>query len=177
MELGQTVCLPRAPRCPVCPLRLGCRAYAIGQPESYPAPRPRRKMEVCYLAVAAICRDGKFALVRGLDDGLLPDLWNFPSAFGDSREAARRALLDKLSVLLHPPATLPDSQVEIHHSITHRSIRAQIYPVELAAARRAAGVRWVRAKRLGFSAAADSAAVSALARKVAETLERRSADE
>jgi A/G-specific adenine glycosylase len=33
MELGQTVCLPRAPRCPICPLRNWCMAYARKIPE------------------------------------------------------------------------------------------------------------------------------------------------
>ncbi len=170
MELGQTVCLPRAPRCPVCPLRVGCGAYASGQPESYPEPRPRRRTEARHLAVAAIRSDGKFALVRGLDESLLPDLWNFPSAFGASREAARRALLDKLSALLSAPATLPAPRAEIRHSITHRSIRAQIYQVEMAAARRVHGLRWIPAWRLGVLDRAGSAAVSALARKVAAAL-------
>jgi len=170
MELGQTVCLPRAPRCPVCPLRVGCGAYASGRPESYPEPRPRRRTEVRHLAVAAIRSDSKFALVRGLDESLLPDLWNFPSAFGASRETARRALLDKLSALLSPPPTLPAPRAEIRHSITHRSIRAQIYPVEMAAARRVHGLRWVPAWRLGEVARTGSAAVSALARKVAAAL-------
>jgi A/G-specific adenine glycosylase len=170
MELGQTVCLPRAPRCPVCPLRFGCGAYAGGRPESYPEPRPRRRTEVRHLAVAAIRSDGKFALVRGLDESLLPDLWNFPSAFGASRKAARRALLDKLSALLFAPATLPAPRAEIRHSITHRSIRAQIYPIQLAAPRRLDGLRWVPARRLGVLARTGSAAVSALARKVAAAL-------
>src|SRR5438132_833606 len=121
-------CIAR--RCPGCPLRVGCGAYASGRPESYPEPRPRRRTEVRHLAVAAIRSDSKFALVRGLDESLLPDLWNFPSAFGASRETARRALLDKLSALLSVPATLPAPHAEIRHSITHRSIRAQIYQVE-----------------------------------------------
>ncbi|MGH9359886.1 MAG: A/G-specific adenine glycosylase, partial [Terriglobia bacterium] len=58
MELGQTICLPRAPRCQVCPVRPWCRAHQQGQPESYPAPRPRRVVEKRHLAVAII-RKGK----------------------------------------------------------------------------------------------------------------------
>ena len=34
MELGQTVCVPRAPRCVACPLRKCCQAYRCGEPES-----------------------------------------------------------------------------------------------------------------------------------------------
>ena len=39
MELGATVCRPRAPRCDRCPVRDGCAAHAAGGPE--PAPRRR----------------------------------------------------------------------------------------------------------------------------------------
>ena len=40
MELGATVCRPRAPRCPVCPIRDGCATHAAGRP---PASRQRRR--------------------------------------------------------------------------------------------------------------------------------------
>jgi len=41
MELGATVCTPRAPQCPVCPLRKLCVAHTHGREEAYPAPRVR----------------------------------------------------------------------------------------------------------------------------------------
>jgi A/G-specific adenine glycosylase len=40
MELGATVCRPRGPRCPVCPLRGGCATRAAGRT---PEPPPRRR--------------------------------------------------------------------------------------------------------------------------------------
>jgi len=39
MELGATVCRPRAPRCGECPVRAGCATHAAGGP----APLPRRR--------------------------------------------------------------------------------------------------------------------------------------
>jgi len=36
MELGATVCLPRAPRCADCPLARWCRGKAAGNPERFP---------------------------------------------------------------------------------------------------------------------------------------------
>jgi A/G-specific adenine glycosylase len=40
MELGATVCRPRAPLCPACPVRAGCAAHAAGGPAVVP---PRRR--------------------------------------------------------------------------------------------------------------------------------------
>jgi hypothetical protein len=84
MELGQTICLPHGPRCSACPLAIGCGGYRSGNPEDFPIPRPRRAAESHYLAVALLRRGTRVALARGLDEGLLDDLWNFPSTFGGS---------------------------------------------------------------------------------------------
>ena len=54
MELGATVCLPRQPRCLLCPLRPGCAAAAEGRPELYPPPRRRRQTEIRWLLVAVV---------------------------------------------------------------------------------------------------------------------------
>jgi A/G-specific adenine glycosylase len=56
MELGQSICLPRAPKCHLCPLRSMCQAYRDGSPEAYPEARPRRPSETRYLATVVLCR-------------------------------------------------------------------------------------------------------------------------
>ncbi len=45
MELGQTVCLPLAPRCEECPLRRWCASFAAGDAERFPGPSLRRGVE------------------------------------------------------------------------------------------------------------------------------------
>ncbi len=159
MELGQTVCLPRAPRCALCPLRRRCVAFSRGEPESYPVPRPRRAAEPTHMAVAVISKNGKVALVRGLDDGLLSDLWNFPAAFGrNSREALQRLKL-KLDSLGAPSLHQTRRLGTTRHRITFRTISAEAY--EFSGAADAAPFRWFTWPKL------DTAAVSQLARKIA----------
>jgi len=41
MELGATVCLPRAPLCAACPVRPGCQGFAQGIAASLPTPKER----------------------------------------------------------------------------------------------------------------------------------------
>jgi len=166
MELGQTVCLPRAPRCPACPLRKWCRAYRIGRPEAYPVPRPRRGAESRHLAAAVIRRGSKVAIVRGLEEGLLDDLWNFPSAFGSSRAQALQRLREKLGAHFSGPVSLRQAVAELHHGITYRSIRVRIFSAHASGKVDKNSVRWVQLDRL-----ADSA-VSQLARKIAAEVRR-----
>jgi adenine-specific DNA glycosylase len=102
------------------------------------------------------------ALVRGLGDGLLDDLWNFPSAFGRSRAEALASLRHKLAAFGSPSLLLRHSIAELYHGITYRAIRIHAYPAEVSHSRRKRGVRWFTISNL------RQAAISKLARKIAQ---------
>ncbi len=164
MELGQTVCLPRSPQCHKCPLRQVCCGYHSGRPESYPQPRPRRQAEEWHLATAVLQKNRQVMLVRGLDEGLLDDLWNFPSALGRSGSEALARLRMKLRRLLGTAPLLKELEHKLHHNITHRSIQVHVYKGVLKAGKADDGFRWFHPSSVG------QAAVSQLARKIARKL-------
>jgi adenine-specific DNA glycosylase len=186
MELGQTLCLPRGPHCAACPLARWCRGHQTGNPEAFPLPRPRRAAESHYLAVALLRRGRRVGMVRGLAEGLLDDLWNFPAAFGRSPAEARASLHEKLAPLARSPFTLEEPLAEFRHGITFRAIQGRIYPVRYARAKariprrrdqnpepRAtalahSSLRWFELARL------PQAAISQLARKVLRKILERS---
>ena len=91
MELGALVCLPGGPpKCLVCPLRQVCRGRAQGVAEELPVKakaKPRRREDrTVFLLVS---REGRLALSRRPDQGLLAGLWELPAAEGAlSREEA-----------------------------------------------------------------------------------------
>ena len=101
-------------------------------------------------------------MVRGLDEGLLDDLWNFPSAFGRTRVEALASLRNKLAGFDIASFTLGDSIAELRHGITYRTIYVHAYPGEVSHPRRIAGLRWFPVSSLG------QAAISQLARKIAQ---------
>ncbi len=164
MELGQTVCLPRGPQCARCPLRRFCQAFQLGKPEAFPGPRPGRASERHYLASAIIRRGGKLLLVRGLDDGLLRDLWNFPSAFGTSTARAECHLVEKLATLVEGDVRIGEQITELNHGITFRSIRVVVYRTEVSGRPAAPDCRWFALREL------PDCAVSNLARKITNHL-------
>lgn len=166
MELGQTVCLPRAPRCLVCPCRKWCEGFRRKIPEAFPLPRPRRAKEFHHLAAAIIRRGTQVALVRGLDDGLLADLWNYPAAFGETPAEALRNLQAKLFGHVPSPLKFGAFFAELRHTITHRSIRVRLYPIKFHGSISTSWFKWFPTGRL------DRSAISQLARKISEVLKR-----
>jgi A/G-specific adenine glycosylase len=169
MELGQTVCLPRTPRCSACPLARGCSGFQSGIPEEFPLSRPRRATESHYLAVALLRRGTRVAMMRGLIDALLNDLWNFPAAFGSSPEEALESLREKLAWLTcipggTSPVTLGEPLAEFRHGITYRAIKGRVYPVQTTRRLRHDLLQWFELKDLPQSA------ISQLARKIAQRI-------
>jgi A/G-specific adenine glycosylase len=178
MELGQTICLPRAPHCNLCPVRWACRGFGSGGAEQFPLPRPRRSTEEHHLAAAVAFgptgegssyekervagrskADGRAVLVlRGLDEGLLPDLWNFPAAFGSSPAAARSSLNAKLATL--GAGSLGPELGRLRHTVTFRNIQVRVYSADLKDMPRQEA-QWLALSRFSH------AAVSQLSRKIA----------
>lgn len=79
MDLGATICRPRAPRCGLCPLAAGCAARASGVPDRYPvkaarAAKPRREGAAYWLE-----HDGHVLLVRRPRRGLLGGMLALPT--------------------------------------------------------------------------------------------------
>ncbi|MDR9391011.1 MAG: A/G-specific adenine glycosylase [Trueperaceae bacterium] len=78
IELGATVCTPRAPACDACPLAPACRAYAAGDVEAYPAPRTRTAVPTRRRWASVHVGDDALWVVRRPPDGLLGGLWGLP---------------------------------------------------------------------------------------------------
>ena len=85
MELGAIVCVPNgAPLCGQCPWSNLCRAHLSGREEDFPVRAQKRERKVISLTVCVLCRDGKYALEKRQDKGLLAGLWQFPLFEGEA---------------------------------------------------------------------------------------------
>ena len=78
MDLGATICRPRNPECPVCPLADDCAAFASGHPEAFPAPKAKRARPHRFGIAWWIERDGSVWLVRRPERGLLGGMAALP---------------------------------------------------------------------------------------------------
>ena len=78
MDLGATICRPRAPDCPACPLRDDCAARASGTPEAFPEPKAKQARPTRHGIARWIERDGALWLVRRPPKGMLGGMAALP---------------------------------------------------------------------------------------------------
>ncbi len=125
MDLGATVCRPKAPLCDRCPVAEFCAGLAGGEPETYPrktpkAARPHRN-GVAYI----LTRGNEVGLVRRPPKGLLGGMLALPTsdwrAIGWTDEEARAAA----------PTTADWRPVgEVEHVFTHFSLTLRLLRTE-----------------------------------------------
>ena len=87
MELGETVCLPNgAPSCSLCPCREFCGS-SRGNWMSYPVKTEKKARRIEALTVFVLRCDGRMALRKRPEKGLLSGLWELPNCPGHFGEA------------------------------------------------------------------------------------------
>jgi len=89
MDLGATICTPRAPACGICPWMAGCQARAKGIAASLPAKRAKPEKPTRQGVVWVGLRpDGAILLERREGRGLLGGTLGFPGTGWDGSDAA-----------------------------------------------------------------------------------------
>ncbi|MFN0041658.1 MAG: A/G-specific adenine glycosylase [Alphaproteobacteria bacterium] len=150
MDLGATLCTPRAPSCDICPLAGFCAARGTGRAEEFPRRAPRktraRKRAIAFWAMRA---DGAVLLRRREDGGLLGSMIELPStawragAWRD--DDARRA-----APLLARWRALPGT---VEHVFTHLEIAFRVLAAPVGAREKAPeGCFWWPLARLAEQA-------------------------
>lgn len=129
MELGATVCVPRTPDCPECPLARWCEGRRLGIERQLPAGSRRPNAENVTRTLLVVQRDGALLLKRRPAGGQLEGFLDLPE-----------------------PADLPGARLgpklaEFRHSILHRR-----YLVTLRAAESCSApgcLSWIPHEKLG----------------------------
>jgi A/G-specific adenine glycosylase len=129
MELGATVCTPKAPACPACPLEPRCQAHAHGIEERLPEGRDRRPSVEITVAVALVEERGRVLLVRRPEGKLLGRMWELPQTSLESKasEDLVRELRERYGLSIERGPLVARSR----HAITHRRIAVIGYRARL----------------------------------------------
>jgi A/G-specific adenine glycosylase len=142
MDLGATVCTPRAPKCLMCPWQPSCRAQAMGIAEELPrrAPKAERPLRQG-VAFWTMRSDGAVLLRRRPERGLLGGMMEVPSSDWGAREPADPA---------QAPVTADWRELpgQVNHGFTHFRLEMKVLVARVRKNAKADGV-WVMPDALG----------------------------
>ena len=128
MELGQKVCIPKAPRCADCPVAGQCLARALGTQLDRPVRPPRKKTPHFDVVAAIIWRDEEtFLIAQRPVDGLLGGLWEFPGGKQEAGESLPEALVREIDEELALKVEPGQHLVSVKHAYTHFRITLHAY--------------------------------------------------
>ncbi|HEX2889506.1 A/G-specific adenine glycosylase [Vineibacter terrae] len=149
MDLGATVCTPRAPRCVLCPLIDMCAGRRLGVAEMLPRRRAKPARPVRQgIAFLLRARDGSVLLRRRPPSGLLGGMIEVPSS------PWREGELDRADCLAAAPLPADWQPLPgiVRHVFTHFELRLEVVvaraPTTTGMAEDAADWQWCAVDRL-----------------------------
>jgi A/G-specific adenine glycosylase len=168
MELGATVCVPAAPKCPECPARRLCLARQAGIERTVPPPKREPASVQTLEAAVVVARGRRVLLLQQGEQGRWAGLWDFPrftlTAEGDA--AQRREVAAKTAERTGVAVGGLRQIATLRHTVTRFRITLACFSAETAAPRRPVAnglvLRWVDAADL------EHYPMSVTARKLAE---------
>ena len=176
MELGATLCTPRAPQCLLCPVTGFCEARKAGIAELLPEKR-RKRASVRVRLAAAVFLDpnGRTLMLQppnrntaGKNDAddvpsLISKLWHFPMVSARSNlEARLQQFLRSLSKAGELKSAAFEQLADVRHAVTYRDVRAAPFLVLVQKLPQIQGARILALRAM------DEVPVSNLTRKIAQ---------
>lgn len=132
MDLGATICTPRAPDCPGCPVRRFCQAYASGVQEERPVALAKPAMPH-HIVTAAVIHDQRRVLIaQRPPDGLLGGLWEFPGGKLQPGEDLATCLQREIREELGAGIVVQEQLGVYRHAYTHFRVTLHAFHCVLA---------------------------------------------
>ena len=152
MDLGQTLCTPRRPRCTECPIAQKCESNKRGIQERLPVRVKAAPIPHYDVAAAVIPRAEKVLLARRPEGKMLGGLWEFPGGKRERGERLPACLRRELREELGVSVRVREKILAVKHAFSHFRITLHVFrcdslrgdPKPIGAA----AVRWVRVRDL-----------------------------
>jgi len=122
MELGATVCLPKNPRCLLCPVKRFCSAAEHGTQHERPVKGGKKVSPHYDIAVGVIWKDGQILIQQRPEEGLLGGLWEFPGGKQEEGEALPETVSREIEEELGIQVRVREAITTVKHAYTHFKI-------------------------------------------------------
>ena len=146
MDLGATICIPKNPRCLICPLLELCKARENGTQELRPIKKPKKAVPHHIHAAGVVVKSGKVLLCQRPAKGLLGGMWEFPNGRVDGDPA--KELLKVLRTEYGLQVQKKEAMGFVQHAYTHFKVTEYVFRCELLSASKGQNMKWIALKEL-----------------------------
>ena len=147
MDLGATICIPRDPRCLICPLMEICKARKNGTQELLPVKKPKKAVPQYVHAAGVIEKNGMVLLAQRPSKGLLGGMWEFPNGRVDGDPAGEmvKALKSGYSLKVQRKEALG----VVQHAYTHFKVTVYAFRCDFSSMSNEQSLKWIALNELG----------------------------
>jgi A/G-specific adenine glycosylase len=172
MDLGATICVPKNPRCLICPVMKVCEARINGTQNERPVKLPKKDVPHHIHAAGVILKRGRVLLAKRPPQGLLGGMWEFPNGRVDEDPLAGLANALKTGYDLRLRVSRRSSQNRellgvVQHGYSHFSVDVYAYLCEVETIPKIENLKWVWIKNL------DNYPMGKIDRQVARIVQTR----
>lgn len=148
MDLGATLCAPKAPDCARCPLLGLCAAQKLGVQEKRPVTKKKPPTPHYTVTAGIIRKNGRVLIAQRPADKLLGGLWEFPGGKREPGESLAECLQRELREELGIEVAVGAQTQTLRHAYTHFKITLHVFECQWrrgkARALEVAAFKWVR---------------------------------
>jgi len=127
MELGATICLPKSPKCMICPWTRSCLSRRTESTDQRPLKKPKKTQEIWIWNPIVAKRRGRFALVRNHYAPFLRKQWFLPGHVEKKNTQPKsydfRHTITHHNIFVNPPDVLDSLPESIKKSLKNTDIK------------------------------------------------------
>jgi len=152
MDLGATICLPKNPKCLLCPLLVFCKAHENGTEELRPVLKLRKQVPHYIHAAGVIIERGRVLISQRPADGLLGGMWEFPNGrvvpkAGDKGDPAKE-LVKVLNAACRIKVRKNEALGIVQHAYTHFKVTVHAFRCTSVLIPKNKNLKWVKISEL-----------------------------
>jgi A/G-specific adenine glycosylase len=139
MELGATVCVPRNPKCLVCPIREFCKAARAGVADRIPAARKAKATPLVRRWAVCVRNRSRWLIEQRPIPGRWAGMWQFVTIPGNGKAPTARGVSREISCSIVDLKSLGT----IRHALTHRRYVFDVFTARMNGRHEQSDRRWV----------------------------------
>ena len=131
MDIGAAICLPKNPKCGLCPLKDHCEAFESDTQDLVPIRKKKKPIPHLVVVAAVMMNEGKVLITKRLPNKLLGGMWEFPGGKVENGESHHTALTRELREELGIETSISDEIGIYEHAYTHFSVTVHAYQTQI----------------------------------------------